>query len=135
LTRKTNPGYYQSDPCFLDVDRFSGTNFLAIIWAIIGAFPPARLLMMMFTNTPFSIAVLKISTVSKPISCAKEMQVLFGQDVHGPIHPDLKSNAKDYQRSLELMASLEADILCEGHYGIYRGKKEVADFIKQFIAK
>ena len=63
------------------------------------------------------------------------MKVLFGQDVHGPIHPDLKSNAKDYQRSLELMLSLEADILCEGHYGIYRGKKEVADFIKQFMIK
>jgi hypothetical protein len=52
-----------------------------------------------------------------------------------PIHPDLKSNAKDYQRLLELTLSLEADILCEGHYGIYRGKKEVAVFIKQFIAK
>lgn len=63
------------------------------------------------------------------------MKVLFGQDVHGPIHPDLNSNAQDYQRSLELMLSLEADILCEGHYGIYRGKKEVADFIKQFMIK
>ena len=62
------------------------------------------------------------------------MKVLFGQDVHGPIHPDLKSNAEDYQRSLELMLSLEADILCEGHYGVYKGKKEVADFIKQFMA-
>jgi hypothetical protein len=28
------------------------------------------------------------------------MEVLFGQDVHGPIHPDLKSNAGDYQRFL-----------------------------------
>jgi glyoxylase-like metal-dependent hydrolase (beta-lactamase superfamily II) len=63
------------------------------------------------------------------------MKVLFGQDVHGPIHPDLKSNAKDYQRSLELLVSLEADILCEGHYGIYRGKQKVADFIKQFMVK
>jgi glyoxylase-like metal-dependent hydrolase (beta-lactamase superfamily II) len=61
------------------------------------------------------------------------MKVLFGQDVHGPIHPDLKSNAEDYQRSLELLLSLEADILCEGHYGIYRGKKEVADFIRRFM--
>jgi len=65
---------------------------------------------------------------------SEEMKVLFGQDVHGPIHPDLKSNAKDYQRSLELILSLEADILCEGHYGIYRGKKEVADFIRRFMA-
>jgi glyoxylase-like metal-dependent hydrolase (beta-lactamase superfamily II) len=63
------------------------------------------------------------------------MKVLFAQDVHGPIHPDLKSNEEDYQRSLELMVSLEADILCEGHYGIFRGKKDVAVFIRQFMAR
>jgi glyoxylase-like metal-dependent hydrolase (beta-lactamase superfamily II) len=62
------------------------------------------------------------------------MKVLFAQDVHGPIHPDLKSNAKDYQRSLKLMLGLDADILCEGHFGVYRGKREVAGFIKQFMA-
>jgi glyoxylase-like metal-dependent hydrolase (beta-lactamase superfamily II) len=63
------------------------------------------------------------------------LKILFGQDIHGPIHPDLKSNAGDYERSLELILSLEADILCEGHYGVYRGKKEVADFIRRFMAK
>jgi len=62
------------------------------------------------------------------------MKVLFGQDIHGPLHPDLKSNAVDYQRSLALMLSLEADILCEGHHGVYRGKKEVADFIRYFMS-
>ena len=62
------------------------------------------------------------------------MKILFGQDVHGPIHPDLKSNAEDYQGSLELMLSLEADVLCEGHYGVYKGKKEVADFIRHFMS-
>jgi len=31
-------------------------------------------------------------------------------------------------------ALVDADILCEGHYGGYKGKKEVADFIKQFLA-
>ena len=63
------------------------------------------------------------------------LKVLFGQDVHGPIHHDLKSNTEDYQRSLKLMLSLDADILCEGHYGVYRGRDQVADFIKQFIVK
>lgn len=63
------------------------------------------------------------------------MRILFAQDVHGPIHPDLKSNEEDYQRSLELIVSLEADILCEGHYGIFRGKKDVAVFIRQFMAR
>jgi hypothetical protein len=61
------------------------------------------------------------------------MKILFAQDVHGPINPDLKSNAEDYHRSLELILSLEADILCEGHYGVYRGKEEVPGFIKWFI--
>jgi len=31
------------------------------------------------------------------------------------------------------MVSLEADILCEGHYGVYTGKDNVGDFIKKFI--
>jgi hypothetical protein len=47
------------------------------------------------------------------------MKVLFAQDVHGPIHPDLKSNA---EAVFESILELDADILCEGHYGVYRGK-------------
>jgi glyoxylase-like metal-dependent hydrolase (beta-lactamase superfamily II) len=65
---------------------------------------------------------------------SENMKVLFAQDVHGPLHPDLQSNSQDYQRSLQLMLSLEADILFEGHYGVYRGKKAVAKFIKGFVA-
>jgi len=61
------------------------------------------------------------------------LKVLFGQDVHGPIHPSLLSKREDYIRSLNLMISLQADILCEGHYGIFRGKQEVADFIGSFL--
>ncbi len=61
-------------------------------------------------------------------------RILFAQDVHGPLHPDLKSNAKDYQASLRILLEINADILCEGHYGIFTGKAEVADFIKRFIA-
>ena len=60
-------------------------------------------------------------------------KIIFAQDVHGPIHPDLRSNPEDYQRSLKLLLSLEADILCEGHYGVYQGKKAVADFIRRFL--
>jgi glyoxylase-like metal-dependent hydrolase (beta-lactamase superfamily II) len=62
------------------------------------------------------------------------LKVLFAQDVHGPLHPDLRSNSQDYQRSLQVLLALEADILCEGHYGVYQGKKTVADFIKGFVA-
>jgi len=61
------------------------------------------------------------------------LKVLFGQDVHGPLDASLLSNKKDYLRSLELLLSLEADILCEGHYGIYKGRSEIENFIRSFM--
>ena len=60
-------------------------------------------------------------------------KVLFGQDVHGPLHPSLLSNREDYIMSLTRLADLEADILCEGHYGVIKGKEEVRRFIQSFI--
>ena len=61
------------------------------------------------------------------------LKILFAQDVHGPLHPDLLSDAADYRRSLKLLLALEADVLCEGHYGIYQGKPAVAAFIRKFL--
>jgi glyoxylase-like metal-dependent hydrolase (beta-lactamase superfamily II) len=61
------------------------------------------------------------------------LKVLFGQDVHGPLDASLKSDRKDYRESLQLLLSLEADVLCEGHFGIYRGKKDVERFIRSFL--
>lgn len=60
-------------------------------------------------------------------------KVLFAQDVHGPLHPSLLSNREDYIHSLGLLDSLEVDILCEGHYGIFRGRDEVSSFIRRFL--
>ena len=60
-------------------------------------------------------------------------RVLFGQDVHGPLDASLLSNRDDYVRSLKFMISLDADILCEGHFGIYRGKKKVRRFIQSYL--
>jgi glyoxylase-like metal-dependent hydrolase (beta-lactamase superfamily II) len=59
--------------------------------------------------------------------------VLFGQDVHGPLNDALRSVRKDYEKSLEYMLSLDADILCEGHFGVYVGKEKVRDFIESFL--
>ena len=61
-------------------------------------------------------------------------KVLFGQDVHGPLDPSLRSDAKAYQSSLRKILAFDADILCEGHYGIYRGKEAVQKFIRSFIS-
>ena len=63
-----------------------------------------------------------------------EKLVLFGQDVHGPIGgPILHSNRTEYEKSLEFMINLDADILCEGHFGVYFGKEKIRSFIKSFL--
>jgi hypothetical protein len=61
------------------------------------------------------------------------LKVLFGQDVHGPLVPSLLSNREDYHNSLNFMLDLDVDLLCEGHFGIYRGKEEVRKFIGSFL--
>ena len=61
------------------------------------------------------------------------LKVLFGQDVHGPLDSSLLSNREDYIRSLNLLLSLDADILCEGHFGVFKGKEKVATFIRSFM--
>jgi glyoxylase-like metal-dependent hydrolase (beta-lactamase superfamily II) len=63
------------------------------------------------------------------------LKVLFAQDVHGPIDPSFLSNLEDYNKSLKMLLAIGADILCEGHYGVYRGKAEAARFIRQFITE
>jgi glyoxylase-like metal-dependent hydrolase (beta-lactamase superfamily II) len=60
-------------------------------------------------------------------------KILFGQDIHGPLHPSLHSDRTDYRKSLELIMGLNADILCEGHFGIFRGRDEVRNFIGSFL--
>lgn len=64
---------------------------------------------------------------------SEDKLVLFGQDVHGPLHDVLRSDRGQYRRSLEFLRSLQADILCEGHFGVFHGKEEVADFIESFL--
>ena len=61
------------------------------------------------------------------------LKVVFAQDVHGPLHPSLLSDADDYQSSLRRLLALDADVLCEGHFGIFRGKGEIERFIRSFM--
>jgi len=59
-------------------------------------------------------------------------RILFGQDLHGPILEEFGSNLEDYGRSTIKLLDLDADILCEGHFGIYKTKKEVKDYILSY---
>jgi glyoxylase-like metal-dependent hydrolase (beta-lactamase superfamily II) len=62
----------------------------------------------------------------------KKTRVLFAQDVHGPLFDAFGSNAKDFVESLNRMMALNADILCEGHFGIYQPAAEVKKYIKGY---
>jgi len=59
-------------------------------------------------------------------------RVLFGQDIHGPYF--LKgSDTTQAKFSLQRLIDLEADILCEGHFGIYQPAVEVKRYIEGYL--
>jgi len=58
-------------------------------------------------------------------------RVLFGQDVHGPFSPSFGSDVDAWRTSMARLLDLEAEILCEGHYGVFRGKQRVRTFIEE----
>ena len=64
---------------------------------------------------------------------SEDKKILFGQDVHGPLDPSLLSNQKDYKNSLQFLLSLKIDILCEGHFGIFEGERDIQSFIQSFL--
>lgn len=62
-----------------------------------------------------------------------EGRVLFGQDIHGPFFAEFGSNLADWRKSMEALLSLEADILCEGHFGVYKPKDAVKKYIRHYL--
>ena len=61
-------------------------------------------------------------------------KVLFGQDIHGPFMEAFNSDILQWKDSMEKLLRLEADILCEGHYGVFKGKEAVRSFIRQQLS-
>ncbi len=60
-------------------------------------------------------------------------KVLFAQDVHGPFYDVFKSNIDDWAVSMHKLIELEADVLCEGHFGIYRPASEARRYIEDYL--
>jgi glyoxylase-like metal-dependent hydrolase (beta-lactamase superfamily II) len=58
---------------------------------------------------------------------------LFPGDVHGPFTKGFDSNLKDYQKSMQKLLELNADILCEGHFGIFQPAVKVEEYIKYYM--
>ncbi len=60
-------------------------------------------------------------------------RVLFGQDIHGPFHKAFGSDIAAWKKSMQTLLALDADILCEGHFGIYQPKNKVRDYIERYL--
>jgi len=62
-------------------------------------------------------------------------KILFGQDIHGPFMKSFGSNLEHYQESMQKLLDLNADILCEGHFGIFQPANEVRKYIKNYMER
>jgi len=60
-------------------------------------------------------------------------RILFGQDIHGPFLAEFGANMSHWQKSMEKLLELKADILCEGHFGVYQPNKKVTEYIERYI--
>jgi glyoxylase-like metal-dependent hydrolase (beta-lactamase superfamily II) len=60
-------------------------------------------------------------------------RILFGQDIHGPFMSSFRSNIEDWRKSMEILIALQADILCEGHFGIFQPKDKVEQYIRKYL--
>jgi len=60
-------------------------------------------------------------------------RVLFGQDIHGPFLKEFGADMVQWRQSMEELLSLEADVLCEGHFGVYQPADKVAGYIERYL--
>jgi glyoxylase-like metal-dependent hydrolase (beta-lactamase superfamily II) len=69
-----------------------------------------------------------------PYIDTKDGRVLFGQDIHGPFSPSWGSDLAAWRMSMEKLLALKADVLCEGHAGVYKGD-EVGKYIEGYLER
>ncbi len=60
-------------------------------------------------------------------------RILFGQDIHGPYEVAWGGDPNQAIISLQKLIDLRADILCEGHFGIYQPASEVKRYIESYF--
>lgn len=77
-------------------------------------------------HTPGSLAALLVDGGQR---------VLFAQDVHGPFLDEFGSDLTAWRQSMAALIALEADVLCEGHFGVFRPAAEVRRFIEGHLAR
>lgn len=95
------------------------------------------------TETTLKIGSLELHCLHTPghtpggisVYLDKEGQrILFGQDIHGPFNPAWGSDMDSWRKSMHRLLDLQADILCEGHFGIYKPALAVKKYIDKYLA-
>jgi len=61
------------------------------------------------------------------------LRILFGQDIHGPFSREFNSDIRAWRSSMEKLLELRSDILCEGHFGIYKPRERVERYIQGYL--
>lgn len=60
-------------------------------------------------------------------------RILFGQDIHGPFNASWGSDIERWITSMKKLIDLKADILCEGHFGVYKPAAKVRQYIEHYL--
>ncbi|RPI71652.1 MAG: MBL fold metallo-hydrolase [Desulfobacteraceae bacterium] len=60
-------------------------------------------------------------------------RILFGQDIHGPFFEEFGANIPHWRQSMQKLIALKADILCEGHFGVYQPNEKVTGYIERYF--
>ncbi|MCX7983173.1 MAG: MBL fold metallo-hydrolase [Syntrophales bacterium] len=64
----------------------------------------------------------------------EEKRICFGQDIHGPFLSSFGSDVKAWRESMHRLLSLNIDILCEGHFGIFQPRERAEGYIRKYLA-
>ncbi len=60
-------------------------------------------------------------------------RVLFAQDVHGPFAAEFGSDLEAWASSMRRLLELGPDVLCEGHYGVFRPRAAAEAFLRKHL--
>lgn len=60
-------------------------------------------------------------------------RILFGQDIHGPYNRAWRADPVITRISLQKLIDLKADILCEGHFGVFQPASAVEEYIREYL--
>lgn len=60
-------------------------------------------------------------------------RILFGQDIGAPLLREFDCDPASWFASMDRLLALNADVLCDGHSGIYQPNKSVRRYIEHFV--